>query len=49
MSYTFNATSEFLNAIKFQDYLDKKEKETKDNNDENIKSATNIEQKRARL
>ena len=37
MSYTFNSTSEFLNSIKFQDYLDKKEK--KDNN-EKIKSAT---------
>ena len=40
MSYTFNSTSEFLNSIKFQDYLDKKEKEKKDNN-EKIKSVTN--------
>ena len=39
MSYTFNSTSEFLNSIKFQDYLDKKEKEKKGNN-EKIKSAT---------
>lgn len=43
MSYTFNATSEFLNSIKFQDYLDnKKEKEKKDN-DKNIKSVTKDE------
>ena len=36
MSYTFNSTSEFLNSIKFQDYLDKKKKD----NNEKIKSAT---------